>query len=334
VDECFIPIKRIKELIQEAKKMRLRAVDLCGGEVFLYKNWEILLQELVDNGFMPYISTKVPLNENTIRKIKEIGITGIQFSIDTLEKEILKKLLHVNNDYKNSLLNSLKLMKQYDLKIAVNAQITSLNQEISGIKNLLDFLLTFENLYSIRVGAIGSSLYKSEENYKKFAPSLAKMSEIREIINQYKEENKHIFIAMSGYISEKDILRKPEEKEKSFLKRARCSGNFYTFVILPNGDVTICEELYFHPRFIIGNIQKQSIEEVWNSEKALGLYHLSKDGVREDSICKNCDQFEPCHKYRGVCWKQVIGAYGMDQWDYPDPRCPKAPKPERRIWLE
>ena len=56
--------------------------------------------------------------------------------------------------------------------------------------------------------------------------------------------------------------------------------------------------------------------------------------IGEESVCKSCEQFEACHKINGVCWKQVIIAYGYDKWDYPDPRCPKAPKPVRRFWLE
>lgn len=334
VKECSIPIERIKELIKESKKMRLRSIDLCGGEVFLYENWEMMLREFVDNGFMPYISTKIPLDEKTIRKLKEIGISGIQFSIDTLDKKTLKRLLLISDDYKTSIINSLKWMKKYNLKFAINSQITSLNQEISDVKNLLDFLLTFENLRCIRLGAIAASLYKSEKNYKKYAPSLANIDKIKDLLNSYKEKYKSIPISFSGYQSIKDILRNSEEKEKSYSERARCSGNFYCFVILPDGQVTICEELYFHPRFIIGNIQDQSIEEVWNSEKALGLYYLSKDKISEESICKSCEQFDPCHRDKGVCWKQILGAYGMDKWDYPDPRCPKAPKRERRNWLE
>ena len=27
-----------------------------------------------------------------------------------------------------------------------------------------------------------------------------------------------------------------------------------------------------------------------------------------------------------VCWKMVMYAYGKQNWDYPDPRCPEAPK--------
>ena len=141
-------------------------------------------------------------------------------------------------------MDNLKLMKQYNLKFAVNSQITSLNQEISGVKKLLDFLLTFENIRSIKLGAIGFSLYKSEKNYKKYAPSLTSIYEIRDLLNSYSEKYKSIPISFSGYSSVKDILRDPESKKKSFSERARCSGNFYCFVILPDGKVTICEELY------------------------------------------------------------------------------------------
>jgi hypothetical protein len=65
------------------------------------------------------------------------------------------------------------------------------------------------------------------------------------------------------------------------------------------------------------------------------LYISQKDFTAAiGSLFKSCEQFEACHKINGVCWKQVIIAYGYDKWDYPDPRCPKAPKPVRRFWLE
>ena len=46
--------------------------------------------------------------------------------------------------------------------------------------------------------------------------------------------------------------------------------------VLPDGKVSACEQLYWHPQFIIGDLKKQSIEEIWNSPKAWELYNLSK----------------------------------------------------------
>lgn len=104
-----------------------------------------------------------------------------------------------------------------------------------------------------------------------------------------------------------------------------CTGNVRNAVVLPNGDVTICEELYAHPKFIIGNIKTNSLSEIWNSEKAVQLYHFAFNRS-SDSICYECSVRQKCRVGKGVCWKTVLMAYGMDKWDYPDPRCPAAPE--------
>ena len=35
------------------------------------------------------------------------------------------------------------------------------------------------------------------------------------------------------------------------------------FVILPDGRVTVCEERYDHPAFLIGDLRRESVEEMW-----------------------------------------------------------------------
>ncbi len=97
--------------------------------------------------------------------------------------------------------------------------------------------------------------------------------------------------------------------------------------------MTICEELYWHPAFIIGDLTKQSIMETWNSKRALELYNISKDMVKEESPCKTCDEFDHCRKYKGVCWKEILYAYGYENWDYPDSKCHIARTPFREYYL-
>jgi hypothetical protein len=33
-------------------------------------------------------------------------------------------------------------------------------------------------------------------------------------------------------------------------------------------------------------------------------------------------------------WKEVISAYGKDNWDYPDPSCPFAPEPFYDVYIK
>ncbi len=331
--DCTIPFERLKELIKEAKELGIRNIDISGGELFLYEHWEEFLKELTKNGFNPYFSTKLPLDLNIIAKLKNSGIKRIQLSIDTIIKEEMIKILNVKDIYNNKILKTLEDFEREGLNIYINAQMNSLNE--SSMEKLVEYLINFDNIKRISIGAIGFSLYKEERNYYKYRPSLEKTKRVEEFIDKMKEKvGNRIFLNFTAYFTREDYLNYKEEKERRFAKRARCSANFYSFIILPDGKVTICEELYWHPRFVIGDLMKQPIEEIWNSENALKLYNISQDMIRKKSACKSCEKFENCYRLKGVCWKQKLYAYGEENWDYPDPRCPMAPEPRRSFWLE
>jgi radical SAM protein with 4Fe4S-binding SPASM domain len=333
--DCKIPIERLKELILEAKRLKMRSLDLTGGEIFLYEHWEELLGELAANGFKPYISTKYPISLDIIKKYKALGLNKIQISIDSIVKEQLMEILKVKEDYYERLLATLNNLDENGVEIYTNTQLTSVNSNPDLIEALINHLLKLENIKRINFGAAGYSLYKSEDNYFKYKASLEDVKRVEELVNDLKTKYaSRLSINFSGYSEENRLINTgAEEKNKNFEDRARCSANFYAFVILPDGKVTICEELYWHPAFIIGDITKQSIEEVWNSERAMELYNISRDMIRAESICKECEKFEPCHRYKGVCWKEILYAYGYENWDYPDPKCFKANKPKRAYYL-
>ena len=68
-----------------------------------------------------------------------------------------------------------------------------------------------------------------------------------------------------------------------------------------------------------------SIMDFWNSDLAKNFNNNRNSSTRKISKCYNCDGFENCNFDKGICWKYVIEHYGDDNWDFPDPRCPKAP---------
>ena len=331
--DCEIPIERLKELIQEAKELQMRYINISGGEFFLYKNWEVLLPELIANELAPYISTKCPIDEQTINKLVDMGLTKIQISIDSIIPDELIRILKVQPDYPGKLMETLKKLDEKGFDIFTNTQVTATNCD--NIPQLLDFLLTLKNIKRINMGAAAFSLYIGEAKYKEYRANLEKIEQLKIKLEVLKKKYREsISVNFSGYYDKNGVIDKtPEEKRKSFAERARCSGNFYSLTILPDGKVTVCEELYWHPKFIIGDLTKQSIKEVWNSESALELYNISQDMIRNESVCKSCPEFDPCHKNKGVCWKEVLYAYGEENWDYPDPKCPYATKPRREFYL-
>ena len=73
-------------------------------------------------------------------------------------------------------------------------------------------------------------------------------------------------------------------------------ANVYSMSINCNGSSTICELMYQNKDFYMGNVTKETIKEVWNSEKALTLYSPKKDSLSNttDNPCFSCEVFDEC----------------------------------------
>jgi radical SAM protein with 4Fe4S-binding SPASM domain len=323
---------KILSLIKEANDMGVQTFDINGGEVMLHKDWDIIVSELLKYNFVPQISTKVPLTEVQINRLKEIGIKRIQVSIDAWDATVLSKVLGVKESYFDKLKETLRLLEKYEIKVAIKSVITKLNQDLKGIETLLNNLVKFSNIVSISIAPGECSLYKyGEGSFVNYRTPLEEWHKISDFVSLF-AKNFAIKIYSQDCITNDIVYNNVEDKEKNFGKRSLCSGNIVSLYILPDGQVTICEELYWSPKFILGDVTKQSLMEIWNSEKATKLYSLSQSDLHPLSACKYCPDFSICRSTLGVCWKFIYLAYGTEHWDLPDPRCPLAPPPVNEFY--
>ena len=96
-------------------------------------------------------------------------------------------------------------------------------------------------------------------------------------------KQKKIDFITSGF----EILNTNNSKRKNTLDiPSKCFAHFYQVAITADGNVTFCKNARFDKNFIIGNINSNTIEEVWNSEKNKEL----EKWVRPNNcglLCKN-----------------------------------------------
>jgi radical SAM protein with 4Fe4S-binding SPASM domain len=312
---------RIKEIIVEAHKLGIAVFTIVGGEILLYKRWKELLDLLIEYNYREsLISTKVPLKEDDIVRLKTYDIP-VQISLDAFDADLLKQILNVKSDYAKKMRQTICLLDKHGVEFQVATVLTTYNESIENLKALHNFLIQFKNLrrWEIRVGF--KSLY-SRGDFDKIKLSRAAINKIDEWVKELKQTTT-INILWSTDDGEKYF--KAEGGSRKF-KGARCSANYSNMVILPDGKVTICEQLYWDPRFIIGDLTTQSIAEVWNSPKAVALSFPKREDFRDESACKGCDIFDECMSFPNKCFADVLKGYGKENWDYPDPRCIKAPE--------
>lgn len=323
---CSISFDRISELISEAKSSNVINFDLIGGEVFLYPYWEGVLERMVTNDYYPFVSTKMPLSEKTIESFSRFNLP-IQFSLDCMNLNILRQTLNVNNDYIENVKDMFKNLGKYNVKVAVHSVLHQYNCFPKEIENLFNFLNNQDNILYWKPDLGNESIYSPLESKGCVTPN---PNDIKFVYNKLEElaTKANIDVKYEGIeppsVSEDSSKGDMATSITSFLNRAYCAGNFSQLFILPDGKVTICEELYWHPHFIIGDIKIQSLAEIWQSNSALSLYNVSQESISSKSKCRTCNLFSQCRSEKQICYRDIIRKHGVNNWDLPDVNCPLA----------
>lgn len=319
-------------VIKQAKSLGVLNFDINGGEVLMHPGIYDIMATLHECGYHPLISTKMPIALTKLQKLKDCGVHKFQISLDSANESILTKTIKARPGYINAIAETLSAATALQLKVDINVVLTKYNCRPDVMLELFEFISKYSCVDGVRLNVCGYSIYKSAENYYKIRPSQAQVDDIEHLV-KFGLQNKYKFnVLMSGY-DKQCQYETLVGREDAFKHRAICTGNLRNIVILPNGDVTICEELYDNPHFIIGNVLKSSIIDIWNSTKALELLY-APCGEKSTSTCIDCNVYSTCRSRVGVCWKSVLMAYGEANWDYPDPRCPKAPMPYNEIYIK
>lgn len=321
---CTIPLQRVIELIHEAHSLHVNTFDVIGGEFFLYEHWKEVLTELREFGYNPYLSTKMPLDEDCVKYLAELNIFDIQISLDTLIEEHLIPSLKVKKGYAQKMIKCLELLDKYNIPILIHSVLTQYNDSIKDMQSVFEVLKNLKNLKAWLIVKGDETLYPRTK-YKNIEISSESLSSISKYLNQLANNTNMIIRAPQSEISESSAAINTElnnNEQNKFFDRAFCSGLFSSLYILPDGKVTMCEQLYWKERFIVGNVMENSISEIWNSEKAKSIFYIKQSDIPEDSLCHSCSQFKKCRGLKQVCYREIIKKYGDDKWYYPDVNCP------------
>lgn len=317
---------RIMELIQEAANLQVQQVNLIGGEIFLHPDWEIILKELVRVDIAPeYISTKVPFTNELLIKLKNTGYKNlIQVSLDTCDSNILQKMLGVKGTYTHEILKGLKILDQSGLPYQVSSVLTATNSDQKNWSDLYQFFCSLEHLNNWRIVPVNTPVNAEPKDFIRQKAPKSVVEEVFNYIEEFILPTSKFPILLGREVIENNFYT--DEGGSAHFRGALCSALNTHMFILPDGKVTICEQLYWNPRFIVGDVTHESLIEVWNSPQSLYLSTLRQQDIQERSNCKKCSLFEQCYGTRNRCWSNIIKAYGDSQWDYPDPRCCFAPE--------
>ncbi|MBD5309510.1 MAG: radical SAM protein [Bacteroides sp.] len=317
-----LSIERIYHIIDEAYQLGVSYIDTVGGEIFSHPHWDKIVKKLVDMDMSPsYISTKTPVTPRILSQLSQTGYKGvIQFSLDSLSEEILMKTIQAWPNYKKEFIDGVRLLDNHNYRIQVNTRLTSLNCNPDQINMLYSFIQTINNLEYWEIRIANDSLYP-QEAWNSIKPTPKDLKDIFSYINDNIALSSHIKLLVSDNALSlpKRCLRMGHRN----IEGGICGMLQDRMVILPDGKVTACEELYWHPHYIIGDLNNSSISEIWQSKEVHSLLNPKKESF--SGHCSVCDQFSECTNLRNRCPVKTIRAFGKEKYGFPDPRCQFAP---------
>ena len=316
----LISLERLREIFAELSELGVDVIQMSGGEVFARRDIFDIIDAVFAAGMTVDIPTKLGLNYEQALRLKELGVPIVQVSLDSTDPGVLERMVGVRN-YHLKVFKVLEDLRRAEMNVRINAVLTPINLPTVGA--LIDYLGGLGNVSRVSLTPYGRSLFcHSDELFV----SKEEIDRAQAEIASRRALYPHMRVSVSG-----GLAPKPASREQAMLEwsgRAFCTANRHGFVILPDGRVTVCEELYDHPAFVIGDLKRQSVMEMWSSPEALALLHPDQSAVPEGP-CQSCADFDECNSYKGRCWRDVLKSYGWDKPHYPDPRCPWAPEGKR-----
>lgn len=313
--------EKVLSVIDECHKLGVVNLNLTGGDVFTREDWKLLLKKTREYNYFPFLSTKKPLSETDIKFLKSIGITDLQFSLDSVSPNLLHHIIASDSNYIDRLENMFNTCETIGLKLSIRSVLCTYNSSIKAFSEIYKFLKG----YSIIKDWVITPAFFSEHqfDYTKYAATKDTISTIGGFIANCEQPFPIILSKMSpcGY-----KLKRCDSVEEFVNKNQRCYANSFSMSILASGQCTVCEMLYENPEYTIGDISSESLFDIWNGDKALSLYSISQKAISNETPCSKCNVFDLCRNKlaKRVCYVDIAKMNQFPSKGMPDPRCPKA----------
>lgn len=271
-------IETFRTLVEN--NLQLIKVKLQGmGEPFVNKHLFEMMNICYEKGiFVETVTNGSLLTKENIEKITETkSIYRISISIDGASKEIFEKI-RVKSNFENVINNIKNLsfeIKEKKAKINLRAlcllQKTNLHQFEKIIKLCIE--LGFDELeFQVQLTGWGKSEWEekntsSDIGYRK----LDNKQKFQDIIDIYNKKYFKVSIVKSNLLS----------------KENKCSYPWHNPYISAEGKVVVCCMVADPKINTMGDINKESFDEIWNSENYINFRDSITNHKLKD-FCKNC----------------------------------------------
>jgi pyrroloquinoline quinone biosynthesis protein E len=291
------------DVIAQAKNLDILKCMLSGGEPMMHPGFFEILQKLLDLDILAYVCTNGSLIDNqALRKFRELKLPCIQISLDAACAATHDRLSAASGTFPK-VVGAIKSLIESGIDVYIKSVITPVNVGEVGALIDLCYNLGVKQLILDRfdislAGRGGADLFMTPEQEQVLAETAKR--------KQTEYAGKFSIMAVTGprcWSGESDLIR--------------CGALETSFIVLPQGDISVCEKLIDVPEMTAANVRDELLRQIWTSER---ITNIIRPSIAEmDEPCKSCEIVSRCNT---GCFAQTLAIhhnpYGAD------PRCWKA----------
>jgi radical SAM protein with 4Fe4S-binding SPASM domain len=301
-EECIDVAKQLKEL-------GCRRVSLIGGEVFMRRDWDVIVDALTSRGIVTCIITNGFLfREEHIRRLKELNIESVAVSLDG-PKDVHDKYRQ-EGSYDRAV-RAIGMLSGAGIPVSV---ITTLNHE--NAERLEDF---FPIVSGFDIFAWQLQACSPMGNAAKAGIDFA--FDFGEVIRFVERHMYNVPFAMGvahniGYFTENDDRLRGRRRGGAGFRG--CTAGLDGIGIDSIGNVRGCESMY-DDAFIEGNLREKRLADIWNDPDAFAYNRKFKKELLTGK-CSTCEMGKYC---AGGCRSYNYFVHGKI---YESPACARIEK--------
>lgn len=326
-----MPLSRWRELIREMQELGIQLISLDNGDVFARKDGIDFIEALLEYKMHFLLSTKCLVTREHVERLVSGGFTErlhdildrkVQLSIDALDGAVIARMVG-SHTFLDNIVRSFDNFMAFGIRPKIKAVMTPIN--VTQPKKLIEFFYE-RGARRFQFVKYTRSFYRHHDNLFLDEKSIAIIKgQLDDMRNKYPDidlsDNMDIIDPDSPETSTSD-------KRQIWYKRSGCGGGWSMLGISADGSAFLCEQMKVNDKYCVGDLRKQSIQEVWNSKRMFNFIHPPRESF-SGTICYACEEYEQCKWEKGCCYRNAYFSYGSI-YDAP-PLCPKQVKPGLRM---
>ncbi len=267
-----------------------RELTFIGGEVFLFKGWDVLSRRLTDKGVLVnVVSNGYRIRDVEVAQIRDAGLVNVGISIDGMEAN--HNRIRGRADAFARVRQSLDLLSEAGIRVGA---VTSLMRSNCGdLDDLYEFLCDHGvQVWQLQlVSAMGNMAGK---NTLLVGPR--QVRRLTEFIREKNRERRMLVLAADsiGYFDDNEAYIRGFDSPLCCWDG--CKAGIVSVFIDSVGNVKGCGALYSDD-FVEGNVRDRSLTDIWNDPTSFS-YNRRFTTDLLGGRCRTCDVADVC---RGGC---------------------------------